>query len=345
MKISIVVPVYNTSKYLNKCINSILNQTFKNFEVILVNDGSTDNSLEICNEYMKIDKRVIVIDKLNTGSSNSRNIGINKAIGKYICFIDSDDWVESNMLEEKIKLITKNNVDLVISGINIDSIDLDNNIKTVINNYSYNEWNTEELLRKNIIKLFPQALINSSCNKLYNLELIKSNDIKFPHTNIGEDTLFNLSVIKLAKGVIVTDKSYYHYMRYTNIITLTRRVIPNAYKCYTKIHEEMLEMFREWDKLNFDVEKIINKTMFAQYYATTLKILKANKTEYPYKVKKYMLNEGLKQRIILNTFNATKAYSYKESLLRNLIKNRIYSIAIIFIKLLEYKEKYKKGGK
>lgn len=339
MDVSIIVPIYNTERYLDKCIQSILNQTYKNFELILINDGSTDNSIDICNHYKISDDRIVVIDKENTGSSDSRNIGIDKAKGKYICFVDSDDWIDPNMIYDKVKLIKEKNVDFIISGLSIDTVDINGNIKVHKNNYIYSEWNTEELLRNNIIKLFPQALINSSCNKLYNLELIKSNNIKFPSTNIGEDTLFNLSIIKKANGVIITDKIYYHYMKYENITTLTRRIIPDAYERYIYIHKEMINIFKSWNKLDDEVEYIINKTMFSQYFATTLKILRAKGDDYTYKLKKIMLDEGLKNNIIKNTFDYNKAISYKEQIFRTCIKNRLYVISIIFIKLLDYKNK------
>ena len=93
--ITIVVPIYNSSKYLSRCINSIINQTYQNLEIILVNDGSTDNSLDICNEYANKDNRIKVIHKDNSGAAASRNVGINHAMGNYIAFVDSDDYIES----------------------------------------------------------------------------------------------------------------------------------------------------------------------------------------------------------------------------------------------------------
>lgn len=97
--ISIVIPVYNVENFLERCITSVLNQTFENIEIILVNDGSTDNSLRICQQYEKIDSRIFIINQENQGLSAARNSGINQARGKYICFIDSDDWIHEKYLE------------------------------------------------------------------------------------------------------------------------------------------------------------------------------------------------------------------------------------------------------
>ena len=116
-KISIVVPVYNTSKFLDKCIKSILNQTYKNLEIIIVNDGSTDDSLNKIKEYEKIDERIIIIDKKNGGLSSARNIGIKNSSGEYILNVDSDDWIEKDTCELLLKVALKTNADIVIGNI------------------------------------------------------------------------------------------------------------------------------------------------------------------------------------------------------------------------------------
>ena len=110
-KVSIIVPIYNAEKWLEKCINSIIKQLYHNIEILLVNDGSTDKSLEICQKFAKKDNRIIIIDKPNEGVSKSRNIGIEKATGEYIKFVDSDDWLEENTCEELVELIEKEKTD------------------------------------------------------------------------------------------------------------------------------------------------------------------------------------------------------------------------------------------
>ena len=118
--ISVIVPVYNVEKYLNRCIDSILNQTFKNFELILVNDGSSDNSLNICRGFQETDKRIKIIDKSNGGVSSARNAGLDICTGEYIGFVDSDDWIEPSMYEELYHMIIKEDCDLVECAVNLD---------------------------------------------------------------------------------------------------------------------------------------------------------------------------------------------------------------------------------
>ena len=111
--VSIILPIYNAEKYLERCLESIITQTYANIEIILINDGSTDNSINIIKEYAIKDSRIIIIDKENEGVSVARNIGILKARGKYICFVDADDYIEKSMIEKMKCCIDKENVDLV----------------------------------------------------------------------------------------------------------------------------------------------------------------------------------------------------------------------------------------
>ena len=115
--ISIVVPIYNSEKWLEKCVKSLINQTYQDIEILLINDGSKDRSLEICNEYAKKDNRIVVIDKENEGVSATRNLGIKKAQGEFIQFVDSDDYADVQMCEKLLNAIE--NVDLVVCGLKV----------------------------------------------------------------------------------------------------------------------------------------------------------------------------------------------------------------------------------
>ena len=131
-KVSVIIPIYNVEKYLEKCLNTIINQTYKNLEIILIDDGSTDKSSTICDEYCEKDKRIKVIHKNNEGVSSARNKGIELSKGKYIVFIDPDDYVTDEHVEVLYDCIISNNVDLVISNlidINEDGIILNNERK------------------------------------------------------------------------------------------------------------------------------------------------------------------------------------------------------------------------
>ena len=197
--ISIIVPVYNVEEYLQRCIDSILNQSFKNFELILVNDGSTDNSLKICKEYLLNDPRVKIINKENGGLSSARNAGINIAKGRYIGFVDSDDWINKEMYKILYELCEKNNSDIaecrytVTTG-NEMNLDNSSNLITILNN--------EEAIKS----LYTNTSYGSvvSWNKLYRCELFK--DIKFPEGKLNEDQFTTYKLYYKSNKIVLIDK-------------------------------------------------------------------------------------------------------------------------------------------
>ena len=338
--VSIIVPIYNSEETLIKCLDSILKQKDTNFEVILINDGSSDESLNICRHYSNNYENIIIIDKKNEGSSVARNKGIDRASGRYIMFIDSDDWIEDTMLKDKYELAMKYNSDMVISGIKIDYMKKNEIVKTIVNNYKFSFWKNIDEISLNIINIFENALINSSCNKLYKASILKENNIYFQRTEVGEDTLFNLSVLEKINSLLITDKSYYHYNKFDNKETLTGKIIDDSYKKYIYIHKEMLRLFEKWDRLNDEVIKYINRTMISQYLAVTYKIMR-NK-EIPYNAKKKMLDSGYKNKIIQNTFKNVNANTWFEAIFRLLIRKRKYYIAMKLLKFIDIKKSIRK---
>ncbi len=197
-EISIIVPVYNSEKYLRRCIDSICNQTFKDFELIIVNDGSHDNSLIICNEYAELDPRIRIIDKLNEGVSVARNMALNYANGKYIGFVDSDDYISPRMYEKMYYAIKENAASIAVCGF-------------------YSEYmhalQGEEGLYLTYKELWSKVNnFNYSCwNKLYAREEIKG--IQFSEKlTIAEDLKFNYDIAcrSNCKCVFLLEKLYFY---------------------------------------------------------------------------------------------------------------------------------------
>jgi glycosyltransferase involved in cell wall biosynthesis len=216
--VSLIVPVYNAEKHLKECIDSILSQTYRNIELILVNDGSIDKSGEICDEYNKRDSRVCVIHQNNYGPSVARNAGIDRASGEYIQFVDSDDSLELNMTAELVQGIR--NAELVISGYKKIEYNEPKNVSKYIpslkGNYSNNDF------MKNFGELFKNGFINSPCNKLYNKTIIKKFKINFLQgLHMGEDLLFNLKYIQFCKTIAVLQDPLYKYSILMNNNSLT----------------------------------------------------------------------------------------------------------------------------
>ena len=204
--ISIVVPIYNVEQYLQKCVDSLINQTYKNLEIILVDDGSPDNCPKICDEYAKQDSRIKVIHKENGGLSDARNAGMKIATGEYISFIDSDDWIKSEMVEDMYNRIIEDNSDLVSSGVlwvDEDGVEIRN--ATVSENCVLNtEQAMTELINDGKLK-------QHVWNKLYKADLIKN--IPFDKGKYHEDVFWSYKVIGEAERISIEKNSYYFYVQ------------------------------------------------------------------------------------------------------------------------------------
>lgn len=210
-KISIVVAVYNAEKTLNKCIESLLNQTYKNIEIILVNDCSKDNSLDICNEYSKANDNVKVIsNERNSGVSDTRNNGIDNSTGEYICFVDSDDYVESNYIEVLYYYYQKYNTVPICGFVYHDEY---NHAKPVKYSWSGNE---ELVSLGEAFRLKSELYLTALWNKLFDRRLIVEKNIRFDtNISVGEDLRFSIEYFDKnnISEVYVLKKPLYHYMK------------------------------------------------------------------------------------------------------------------------------------
>lgn len=219
--ISIIIPVYNSQKYLSRCIESILNQTFRNFEVILINDGSTDKSISICNNYIEIDQRVKLINQVNTGVSCARNRGIDEAVGRYIMFVDSDDTIEEDMVEYLYNLIIKKDYDVAVCQYTLykDGHDSKKKRKKEILEYYSNEKIMEEYIVSNLFRYSP-------VNKLYKKSLIIQNNIRFlTEIKYSEDAIFNYEIFSRVDKIIYSSESKYNYYlnEHSTVRTVTEK--------------------------------------------------------------------------------------------------------------------------
>lgn len=235
--ISVIVPVYNTEKYLAKCIESIISQTCCNLEIILIDDGSTDNSGKMCDEYSLKDKRIKVVHKNNGGLSDARNTGIKIASGKYLSFIDSDDYIEKNMYEYLIKNMKENNADIGICGWYLVkgkdiSICKFKSGKIVLN--------TEECID---YLLSNNSFDNFMCNKIFKKDLFKS--IEFPVGKKLEDLATLYKVINFSNKIFMESIPLYYYVLHENSITskLHNQIDENVFNEYIIRKDNLLKMY------------------------------------------------------------------------------------------------------
>lgn len=198
-ELSIIVPVFNTEKYLRECVDSILAQTFTDFELILVDDGSKDSSLEICKEYEKKDKRVKVIHQENGGPGKARNKGLENATGEWIGFVDSDDWIEKETYETALNIAKQKNADLVQWELAMEYSE-----KSVLNKCKPDGFFTAEQSG--------EYYTSFVYTKIYKSKIIEKSNIRFPiYSNFLEDALFNFLYYQECKILFYYGKCLYHY--------------------------------------------------------------------------------------------------------------------------------------
>lgn len=210
-KVSIIIPTFNVENYIEQCLQSILEQEYKNIEIILVDDGSTDNTLNIINEIAKKNDNIIIISQKNAGSGPARNNGISHATGEYIMFIDGDDWIEHNMISEYMKIQKDTGgVDLITSSYVEENFN--KNVHTSINrNVKHEFFSNIEDVRKHYIHLYLNELINAPHRILYKRKIIIDNDIKFPDLRRSQDIVFNYRYYNYVTSIYVDSNIYYHY--------------------------------------------------------------------------------------------------------------------------------------
>lgn len=222
-KISIIVPVYKAEKYLRTCINSILNQTFVEFEVLLINDGSPDKSGEICDEYALIDKRIKVFHKVNGGVSSARQCGLINTIGEYVIHVDPDDWIEPNMLTELYQKAIEDSSDMVICDYLVENHQEDS-IKYIKQEPSTLDHNV-------VLKELFGHLHGSCCNKLVRRSCFEKFNVSYPlELSHCEDLYVNVLLLLNNIKITYLPKAYYHYIIGNNENSLTTFYNKNTYQ-------------------------------------------------------------------------------------------------------------------
>lgn len=220
-KISVIIPVYNTEKYLRKCLDSVINQTLKDIEIICVNDGSTDGSLAILNEYAQKDNRIIVIDKENTGAGDSRNVGISYVTSDYLTFLDSDDWLDENALYNFYKKVEENNNYDVILAQSCNYI-------KELHEFKPRPYSLKLSLLKNLNVFssddIPDYIFTITTpdvwGKLFKLSFIRNNNIKFQNLKTCNDVYFIFKSLMLAQKITYI-KNVVVFWRVNNLGSIT----------------------------------------------------------------------------------------------------------------------------
>lgn len=317
--ISIIVPVYNASKSIEACVKSIQQQDFTDWELLLVNDGSSDNSLAMIQELAQTDSRIIVIDKRHSGVSDTRNLALSKMRGEYVCFIDGDDVVEHNHLSN---LYSRRDYDMVICGYKVDEYAHDGNLirttecvptKIKVEQLSVN--------RESLKPLFLSGMININCNKLLKSSIIRKYGLQYKPIPVNEDFYFMIEYLSIADCVCTIASTSYHWIRIQKHQSSADSLPDDLLEIYTKAHDSIISFFHD--------EKLADELMYYSYYFVVLKYCKA------------IVNGGIERRIgfeklkgIMNdryvktAFNTRLNVARGEKLMNFLLRNNFFKLFI-----------------
>lgn len=322
-KVSIIMPVYNAEKYLNEAIESILNQTYTNFELILINDASTDNSKEICMEYSEKDSRIVLLENnsVNHGPGPTRNIGLDHATGKYIYFMDADDWADNNLLECAVDRIQETNADIIQFGAVYERC----NQKKSEQYY----WPGKDILTKDEIKkdffYYWRENRNSLWMHLFRKEVIET--IRFENIIIGEDISYIMDALSNADKIAFIAKVLYHY-RYVEGST-SHRWIKNTIECREIIWNHQLNFLKSFPG---DMDKLSYAEVAYDNYIWAIYQLSSNLCILPYGQKKVLLSQ-FRKKMEFDKYREMYPLKIQHGIQRlkyTLVKYRLEGILLLF---------------
>jgi glycosyltransferase EpsH len=313
--ISVIVPIYKTEKYINECIDSILNQTYKNLEVLLIDDGSPDSCPQICDNYAKLDERVKVIHKENAGLSDTRNVGLKNLTGDYFLVVDSDDYIEPDTVEYSLKIAQKYNADVVMWDYIREFKDA--SLKKTIFNDDEVIFDGEGIknLRRRFFGLYKDELrepdklesLSVFWGKLYKSSVKSFFNTKFEDTKkvaSSEDALWNGQVFGDVKKAVYIKKYFNHYRKYNeNSITMQYRAnLPEKWEILYRLFEDTIEK----DNLTDDFKEALNNRICVNIISLGLNILSDESSNFRQR------RAELKRILNLDRFkNAYKKFSLK----------------------------------
>lgn len=284
MKISVIVPIYKSEKYLRRCVDSILNQTYTDLEVILVNDGSPDSCPQICEAYRREDSRVIVLNQKNAGVSAARNTGLDRASGEYITFVDSDDYIEPYMYSKMVRVIKQYDCDIVMC----DCVkEFSNYSESYTHNIRSGFYDKSHLVKE----YYPHLLIMDNMEypaTISNWLLLFRNNKSFSNiryiegVRYSEDWLFGACLLKQASSFYyMKNQNFYHY--FMNDQSATHKYVDDKWHDYEILYFKMMEYFKDTD---YDFSEQLNKVLLFLIYNAVGEILSTQKLNSVEKVKK-----------------------------------------------------------
>lgn len=331
--ISIIMPVYNSEKDVHIAIESIINQTFTAWELLVVDDCSIDNTRAIVSEYEKKDARIrLLLQKKNSGPGQAKNLGIKEARGKYITFCDGDDWLDKDAYEKMLASEVQD-VDVIMVGFYRDVCDVDGKLleRSLVRSEHYQCEDKMELISK-IPEIDEKRLFSYAVNKLYRTEIIKNYNVQFSNKKFGEDFDFNIDFFAHAESAVMLEESFYHYIK-KNTESLTERFIPNFF-------EINKDRFVRMKTLMVDngvyVDTIQQRIMSAyiKHVLAAISRLYDERGGYSLKTRRAKTREMLTDEMSKEALRFSRSNSIKEKVCNAVFKTNNVTINMLFGKIL-----------
>lgn len=276
VKVSVIMPVYGVEDYVGGAIESIQAQSFTDWELFCVDDGSKDRSGAICDEYAANDPRIRVIHKENGGAPSARNVAIDRAEGEYLYFCDADDWAEATMLEDMVSIADRNRSQLVVAGFYIDTYYSDTEKFTQEQSVPSRVFETQAAFREHAHELFDKNLLYTPWNKLFRTSYIKDHGLYFPET-FWDDFPFNLSVIRDIERVAVTENKYYHFIRKREE-SETARYRSDMYEKREEEDGWMKDLYAGWGVMTPEIREFLDRRYIERLIGCVENLTNANCT-------------------------------------------------------------------
>lgn len=333
-KVSVVVPIYNVENYLKQCVDSLLNQTLDNIEIILVNDGTQDSSGKIADEYGDMFQNVKVIHQKNAGLGPARNTGIENATGEYIAFVDADDWVQPDMYEKLYETAKKNNCDIVVSG----HCDYKNGVPVVIKKHPLSGKifsSKEEIkkVRKNLFGHYPgdrevEAFPMSACMSLYNRDVINKYHLRFKKI-LSEDTIFNIATYNCANTISFVPYTDYCY-RKEEQASITKSLSSNKQMQFKEFLVTLKDLALEEDDLECQIRA---KRMAIDYCRLYVGIVDDAKLSYKEKIN--YIKKFFEDNELIQCWEGypIKTLPFQQKIFQIMVEQKIYRIALLMCQL------------
>lgn len=332
--VSVIIPIYNGERFLEKAVNSVLNQTYKNIEVILVNDGSIDNSRAICDLFAKKDGKIKVIHQENAGVSIARNNAMDIARGEFIQFVDCDDYIEKDMVKTLIKEINKNN-DIVLCGFNRIYKDKNNRVKKV-NSSSYNEPNLTKIeFIESFGIYFKGFFINYISNKLYRRKIIKENNLSFNNKiERVEDLVFNLDYLDCCNKISIIEGFFYNYVNY-NEDSITSGFNKNLYSSQQIMYNYVRRFLIKNDSYYGKNKEIVEIKYTDSIIGTIDNLFHINSTYSPKEIK-LEINNIVKNNIVIKNISYFNKVGLQKRIVGKMVENKNINLIFYYFKIKNY---------